>query len=266
MQASAAELKIVELFKQNVLGRKPDTSSSNSAQDGKKGHWLEQQMGVTRNRKTAPDLLGYEMKDGTSSKVSFGDWSADYYIFNDATYVDMTDPTRQRRNESFLYVFGKPNSDKAGARPEGRYSWSGEPIPNINQTNNYGATLKVDTNNNILLCYNYSLDTRADKSQLVPQIMQKNNLVIACWKADSLSRKVNDKFNQKGWFVCKKGADGCYNQIAFGDPIPFEKWLDMVKKGEIFFDSGMYETNDRTYSQWRANNSTLEKLFIRRYP
>lgn len=266
MQAAPDELRIVEIFKQKVLNKKADTSLSHEGHDGKKGHWLEKQMGVSHNRKTAPDLLGYEMKDGTSSKISFGDWSADYYIFNDATYADLSKPMLQRRNTQFLYVFGKPNPHKTGTRPEGRYSWSGEPIPKIDQTNAYGVSLVVDDSDNVVISYHYEQDQRTNKAHIVPSNMQQNDLIIVRWDAASLRKKVNDKFNQKGWFVCKKGADGSYNQIAFGDPIPFEAWLDMVKDGEIFFDSGMYETNARPYSQWRANNSTLEKLFVRRYP
>lgn len=67
-----SEQKIVDLFMANVFGKTANTSDLNQAHDGKKGHWLETQMGVKRNRNTAPDLLGYEMKDGTSSKISFG--------------------------------------------------------------------------------------------------------------------------------------------------------------------------------------------------
>lgn len=266
MQVTSEELHIVRLFRDKVYGKKADTSLSNDRHDGKKGHWLETKMGVLHNRSTAPDLFGYEMKDGTSSKISFGDWSADYYIFNDLQYTDLTKPTIQRRNESFLYIFGKPNPLKLGSQPEGRYSWSGEPIPKINQVNTYGVTLEVDRSDNILICYDYSSDTRNDKAHLVPLDMQQNNLLIASWNSESLRKKVNDKFNQNGWFVCKKDTNGIYNQIAFGAPIPFETWINMVKTGEIFFDSGMYETNPRPYSQWRAYNTTLEKLFIRSYP
>ena len=266
MQIAPEELQIVEIFKQKVLNKKADTSLSHEGHDGKKGHWLEKQMGVSHNRNTAPDLLGYEMKDGTSSKISFGDWSADYYIFNDANYVNLGQPMLQRRNAYFLYVFGKPNPRKTGARPEGRYSWSGEPIPKIDQINAYGASLTVDNNGDVVIAYHYEQDRRPNKAHIIPPNMQKNSIIIARWDAASLRKKVNDKFNQKGWFVCKKGADGYYNQIAFGVPLSFETWLDMVKAGEIFFDSGMYETNPRPYSQWRANNSTLEKLFVRRYP
>ena len=80
-QASDDELEIVRIFSENVLGRIPDSSQSNIKHDGKEGHWLEKQMGIAHNRATEPDLLGFEMKNATGGKTTFGDWSADYYIF-----------------------------------------------------------------------------------------------------------------------------------------------------------------------------------------
>ena len=73
---SDEEMKIIELFKKNVYGRLPDTNSFNQRHDGKDGHWLERQMGITANANNEPDLYGYEMKNSTGSKTTFGDWSA----------------------------------------------------------------------------------------------------------------------------------------------------------------------------------------------
>jgi len=47
---------------------------------------------------------------------------------------------------------------------------------------------------------------------------------------------------------------------VFGDPINYKKWINGVERGEIFFDSGMYQGNKRPYSQWRAANSYWENL------
>ena len=63
-----------------------------------------------------------------------------------------------------------------------------------------------------------------------------------------------------GWFKCNKDINGIYTTIVFGDPINFETWINGVKKGLIFFDSGMYAGNPRPYSQWRANNNYWESL------
>ena len=69
-----------------------------------------------------------------------------------------------------------------------------------------------------------------------------------------------------GLFVKKDKKTHVYNQIGFGNPISFEQWISMVKTGDIFFDSGMYQVNNRPYSQWRANNTTIDKLLVRSYP
>jgi len=95
--------------------------------------------------------------------------------------------------------------------------------------------------------------------------LQKDNLTIALWKAESLKEKLERKFNQKGWFKCEKGEDGTYQTINFGDPINYENWLELVREGVVFFDSGMYQTNKRNYSQWRANNKLWESLITSSY-
>ena len=56
-----------------------------------------------------------------------------------------------------------------------------------------------------------------------------------------------------------------YSEIVFGDPIYFESWMNYVEKCDIFFDSGMYQGNDRNYSQWRSVNSFSEELVQERY-
>ena len=67
----------------NVYGKRPDVSSATASHDGKYGHWLETQMGIIHNGDNAPDLLGYEMKNDTSSgKTTFGDWSPNEKIFS----------------------------------------------------------------------------------------------------------------------------------------------------------------------------------------
>ena len=78
--------KIIALFLTNVKGKKPDSVHSNQDHDGRDGHWLERQMGLAANASNTPDLFGFEMKNDTRSKTSFGDWSANYYIFRDTKY------------------------------------------------------------------------------------------------------------------------------------------------------------------------------------
>ena len=95
--------------------------------------------------------------------------------------------------------------------------------------------------------------------------MQKNNLIIAKWNADSIKNKLERKFNVKGWFRCLKNKEEIYSKIAFGKPINFNNWIKGVKKGEVFFDSGMYQGNIRPYSQWRANNTYWDSLITSEY-
>lgn len=244
--------KIVELFNQNVKGKKPDTSASNIGHDGKDGHWLEVQMGIAHNASNKPDLWGFEMKNFTRGKTSFGDWSADYYIYKDKDYnLDRT---------KFLTIFGGPNILK-----DNRYSWSGRSCPKINDYNIFGQVLKVDGDDNILALYSYEKDGRPGKTIIVPDHLKKNNLILAKWSKEKMKIKVENKFNKLGWFKCIKNTDGVYSEIVFGDRINFKQWIDGVRKGLIFFDSGMYVGNSRNYSQWRANNDYWNSLIVEKY-
>lgn len=251
----AGKKEIIRRFYENVRDKKSDSSSANSRHDGKDGHWLETQMGVEHNRKTEPDLFGYEMKNQTSSKTTFGDWSANEYIFKKESCL-----YRGISRDDFLTIFGKPNMTKGG-----RYSWSGEPCPVINRVNSFGQTLIVDNENNISAVYYFSKDARPNKTAIVPACFQIDGLVLARWDKNSIKQKLESKFNQKGWFKCQTNQNGFYTSIVFGNPINFENWIALVKSGDVFFDSGMYQTNARNYSQWRANNSLWDKLITSRY-
>jgi hypothetical protein len=239
--------KIIRLFNKNVKGKKPDSSTSNVRHDGKDGHWLEVQMGVAHNASNSPDLYGFEMKNHTSGKTTFGDWSANYYIFKDEKYgID---------REKFLTIFGAPNLAK-----KNRYSWSGKPTPKVDVYNSFGQILKVDDKGNIFAIYSYNEDKRVDKSKIVPKTIQKNDLLIAEWSAEMMKKRVEQKFNKLGWFKCLKDNTGAYSSIVFGAPIKFSSWIKGVRKGLIFFDSGMYQGNIRPYSQWRADNKYWDSL------
>lgn len=258
---------IIDLFHKNVKGKKPNIQGANAKHDGRKGHWLEAQFGVSHNASNAPDLFGYELKNETSSKTTFGDWSANYYIYNDIKYLSVfnSNITLERRDK-FLSIFGKPNEKK-----NNRYSWSGEPAPKIDIFNKFGQRLIIDENNNIIAEYSYSEDTRENKDKIVPEILQKENLVIAIWYGNSmpqgitgksLKEKVESKFNDKGWFTCKMNNDGVYDKICFGTSITFDKWIGLVKQGIVYFDSGMHQVNPRPYSEWRADNKYWDSLII----
>ncbi|MEI8129982.1 MAG: LlaMI family restriction endonuclease [bacterium] len=247
-----AKKRIIQLFIDNVKGRTPDTHSSNIRHDGKGGHWLEKQMGIAHNASNTPDIDGFEMKNDTTSKTTFGDWSPNYRIYKKGNDYGL-DRTK------FLEIFGAPNPAK-----DNRYSWSGKPVPKINKYNSFGQKLEIDKNNNILAMYSFSKDERLNKSKIVPKLLQKDGLVIARWDCEKMTVRVERKFNKLGWFKCLI-KDGVYTKIVFGDPISFRTWIAGVKKGQIFFDSGMYAGNPRPYAQWRADNKYWDSLITDEY-
>jgi hypothetical protein len=252
--------EIIRRFNENVRNKKADSSTANKRHDGKDGHWLETQMGVEHNHKTEPDLFGYEMKNKTTSKTTFGDWSADEYIFQKwKKEWGITGTQTAIRDEYFLPVFGKPNENK-----NGRFSWSGTPFPKVNILNSFGQIMVVDSNG-VRAIYHFSKDTRLNKFDIVPTELQVDNLILARWDRASIQKKLEDKFNQKGWFKCETDNNGVYNSIVFGDPINFENWIRLVNTGDVFLDNGMYQGNSRPYATWRSNNSLWEKLITSRY-
>ena len=150
---------IIALFNKKIRGKKSDTSSSNIAHDGKDGHWLETQMGIAHNASNEPDIDGFEMKNHTATKTTFGDWSPDYSLFKRKVNILTRD--------QFLHIFGAPNIKK-----ERRYSWSGKPCPKIDIFNDFGQKVEIDDKNNILTIYSFKKDKRKDKSSIVPKDLQ----------------------------------------------------------------------------------------------
>lgn len=263
--------KIIRIFRANVKGKKADTSNMNKRHDGRKGHWLEAQFEIHANASNSADILGYELKNQTSSKTTFGDWSANRYIFKTGEYQSLFKGKAQfERQDSFCCIFGKPNPDK-----DGRCSWSGSPSPTIHGYNNFGQILVIEGNLDITARYSFSKDNRPNKNEIVPKELQQENLILAHWfgqtspskkRADKcLKSKLEDKFDELGWFTCKTDSNGVYNEICFGGPFNYNSWIELVREGIVFFDSGMYQGNKRPYSQWRANNKYWDSLIIERY-
>lgn len=201
--------KIIELFRTNVKGKSPNVDGKNERHDGRKGHWLEQQFGVTANADNKADLWGYELKNETSSKTTFGDWSANVYVFTNPMYSSLFDgETKYEKQDSFVRIFGKPNEKK-----NGRHSWSGTPCPKIDVYNDFGQILLIESNNDIVAAYSYTHDKRTDKAKVVPKELQIENLEIARWYGESspsskrtdkcLKAKLEDKFNHEGGLPVK---------------------------------------------------------------
>ena len=254
--------KLVSIFMDKVYLKSPNVDGSNPNHDGASGDWLHLQFGQQKDSANEADFWGYECKNDTSSKTTWGDWTANYYIFED--------PKSQIDRSKFLNIFGTPNIKK-----NNRYSWSGAEVPTYHeQITPFGQYMFVDEKSDVSIFYDFDIDERGDKESIVPTHLQKKNLLLAKWtgykinkttRKTTLEEKVENKFNQKGFFKCKM-EDGIYKEIVFGKPISFEAWIEYLKKGDIYFDSGMYDGNPRPYSQWRSNNTFWDKLLLDSYP
>lgn len=272
MNKEQAKKKIIEIFRANVKGRKPDVAGRNERHDGREGNWLEEQFGKSPDADNHADFWGFELKNETTSgKTTFGDWSANRYIFKTGLYASLFEiPTIGTPQDVFCQFFGKSNPLKGG-----RYSWSGSPIPHLNQYNMFGQIMIIEQNLDIVIRYSYSKDQRNEKSSIIPHPIRKDYIELARWfgttspstrRGDKcLKAKLEDKFNQNGWFTCKKDYTGRYNQICFGKPMNYQSWIQLLQSGTVYFDSGMYQGNKRPYSEWRANNEYWDSLIIERY-
>lgn len=269
-----AKEQIIELFRRNVLGKRPNVDGKNSGHDGKYGHWLEEQFGIIHNGDNEPDIMGYELKNETTSKTTFGDWSANVYIYDLPEFAHIfRGASRVAKRDVFLSIFGK-NSERVA----GRFSWSGEACPKISDYNGFGQKLFIENGNrDIVAVYSYTMDRRPNKALIIPKELQKDNLVIARWYGDTytgirrrktdkcMRERVEDKFNDNGWFTCKTDTQGRYVKICFGNPVSYDDFLFLIEQGLAFFDSGMHTGNNRPYQEWRMNNSIWDSLIIEEY-
>ena len=311
--------QIIHLFNQNVKGVPICVNNSNIKHCGKEGHWLETKMGIKHNSKNEPDIFGYEMKTSTK-KTTLGDFSASEYAFSSKekretinTMNGWTENNDIKINRTeFIRYFGKPNPNK-----NNRYSWSGSCVPIYGSWNTNGQCLSILENNDIVIYYSYSLDNdEQNKKTTFPEYLKKENIVIAIWKADKMEKHINQKFNKKGFFMCKKKGTqmdieqlpqplqqttlplletehdtatiapttnsppphtelvcssliapttNSFQHIWFGKPFQFEYFIEGIKNKKIIFDSGMYEGNNRKYSQFRGGTSFWEELITEKY-
>lgn len=242
------KLDIIQRFNANVRGVEIRLEG-NAKHCGKEGHWLETKMGLAHNSKNEPDLNGYEMKK-FSKKTTLGDFSASEYLFSSKRpYINAlngwTDDVKMSRSD-FIQTFGSPNAGK-----KDRYSWSGKCVPTYNHWNCNGQNLLVSDDNDVRVYYSFSHDTRPEKAAF-PAHLQGAAVVIALWKADKMRAHIENKFNKKGFFMCKKKG-ATYETICFGHAFNFEHFIACLKTKQIIFDSGMYDGNCRNYSQFRGS-------------
>jgi hypothetical protein len=251
---SADKEIIIDLFRNNVKGVEICTEGQNINHCGKEGHWLETKMGIKHNAKNEPDILGYEMKK-SSSKTTLGDFSASEYAFSGKNkrnsinnFNNWTDEEMKITRSEFIRTFGNPNENK-----NNRCSWSGSCVPTYDSWNPNGQMLSINDQNDIIVYYSYSKDTRSKKDEF-PFFLKNDNIVIALWKCEKMKPHIENKFNKKGFFMCKKIGNR-YEQICFGKSFNFDHFIECIKNKKIIFDSGMYDGNTRNYSQFRGTGS-----------
>ncbi len=247
-EREAIKGEIERRFDEFVKGLKPPSRGDNR-HDGFEGDWLTRQMGLNSNGKNEPDFMGFEMKKDSKGKTTFGDWSPDRALYK-APYSRTV----------FLRTFGSPNA-------LGRYSWSGSVFPTVGKWNMYGQILEVDDLDNIYAIYSHGKNKMT--ADLVPADFAQDRLELAFWskgptgrgvRNKGLQRKLEEKFNQLGWFRCLKAPDGAYQRLQFGRPLSYPPFIEMFKRGEAFLDCGMHEGNLRPYMQFRAGNQVWDRL------
>lgn len=245
------KMEIINIFRKNIKNAPIEYGDHDEKHCGKEGHWLEKKMGILHNSKNEPDFKGYEMKK-RSSKVTLGDFSASEYIFTEVSKrveINRLNEWDEKmiitRNE-FIHYFGNSNREKGD-----RYSWSGKCVPVFGIWNDNGQQLTITDTDDIYIYYSFEKDKRVIKDTF-PSFLKKT-IVIALWKKDKLKLNIERKFNKKGFFMCIK-EDNTYKKICFGKPFTYEHFINGIRNKKIIFDSGMYEGNNRNYSQFRGSS------------
>jgi hypothetical protein len=192
---------IINIFNSNIKGKEIPIKQNNH--DGYVGHWLEQQFGIAKNNNNAPDILGYELKK-YSSKITLGDWSASYYLWQDMYKFGLYKSLKDARI-AFIKMYGSYKS------LNNRYSWAGSVFPKYNIWNEHGQILTIK-NNDICILYNSEYD-HSDSNR------PNGLLLLAKWAYQDIKEHVEKKFNQKGFILCKQHCKESFEHIRFGQSI-----------------------------------------------
>jgi hypothetical protein len=220
-------------------------------------------MGLEPNCRNKPDIYGYEMKK-ESRKITFGDFSASEYLFSQKkmtidTFNGWINNRIMVSRKNFIHYFGRSNQHK-----NNRYSWSGRCVPTYRKWNEFGQIMEFNDNNDLCIYYLHDKDKRISKSDLPSFLMTDKKLLIVVWKKEKLEHHIDNKFNNKGFFVCKK-LDDTYERICFGKTFNFTYFVENIIKKNIIFDSGMYVGNTINYSQFRSPSNFWNLLIIEEY-
>jgi hypothetical protein len=241
--------EIIKRYKNNVKGKEMDTSSKNPMHCGKGGHWLEEVMGIKPNGKNEPDIFGYEMKNDTKSGfTTFIDKQPDYFCIKGDKFKLHGNKSKKKTLWTNFY------RQKTRKQDEKRIGGWKVDIWDID-----GQRLSVCGDNSIIVEYNYEYDTRAYKDECLDNYYKDNkDHIILKWEKNILETCINRKFNQNGFFICKK------YKICFGKPITFDMWIQGVKDGIIYYD-GYSSIDGRWRGCFRAKNNYWHSLITEEY-
>lgn len=245
---SLEKQEIINLFLTNVKDKEIKLDNYNASHCGKEGHWLEKQMNIKQNQKNLPDINGFEMKKETNSVTTFIDKVPSKKLL----LGNIIKPKEKVNKLIFWNMFGsKKQSDEVTLG-----GWK------INKYDNNGQILVVDKDNNIQIIYNYIEDKRKNKSEIIDNFYKLEKQIILQWNMEDIKKCIDNKFNVKGFFICKKNnASASYNKICFGKAFSFEQWINDVKLGKIYYD-GYSKCNGRWRGCFRANNTYWNLLLI----
>jgi MvaI/BcnI restriction endonuclease family len=231
---------------------------STKTHGGSEGTWVESQFKIDTNSNTYADFHGFEIKKD-APKITFGDWSADEYIFSPKDILSNFNKDINITKTEFLELFGHYNILKK------RYSWSGSTCPSKhNEWTNSGQIMLTNKANDIFIIYNYKKDNRK-RVDIPDNIKSAEFVILAYWSFESLDSKISKKFNNLGTVIIKKNKTGEYIGLQFCSRIDIDIFIRELKKGVIMFDSGMYDGNSRNYSQFRSPKSFWNAITIEEY-
>jgi hypothetical protein len=78
-----------------------------------------------------------------------------------------------------------------------------------------------------------------------------------------MEKGINNKWNQKGFFICKKNKCGIYYKICFGDKFGFDYFIEQVKNNNIKFDG--YSKLSKLLGVFRSSSKWFYTHIIEEY-
>lgn len=243
--------KIIDIFEEKIKGKRPETSGTTNP--GREGLWIERQYNIRANSQTNPDFFGYEFKKSSVMTSLFEQVATEYLFSKSPTTLKKINGEKHLYicKNTFIRLFGK-KSQKTN-----KYNWI---APKYNEWNECGQSLIICPKTaHLYIVYSYKKDTCARRSNirnfLIPDEWKKGYVCIAYWDARILSKRIHDKFNQKGFVLFQKQRS-IFRFLHFGKPFTFKEFIKGIKNKQIVFDSNMIEEakKARSYSKFRVKD------------